>query len=65
MQEKVAMIRANESLQQANENLINAKEVLVRSKDAAEGQVGVLTKTLEALQKDLKDRETQVSFNFS
>lgn len=59
-EEKIAMIRENESLRQANENLINAKEALLRNKDAAEGQVGVLTRTVEALQKDLKDRETQV-----
>ncbi|XP_048129377.1 RAB11-binding protein RELCH isoform X1 [Rhodamnia argentea] len=59
-EEKIAMIGENESLRQANENLINAKEVLLRSKDAAECQVVVLTRTVEALQKDLKDRETQV-----
>ncbi|RZC61070.1 hypothetical protein C5167_022846 [Papaver somniferum] len=33
---------------------------LLKNKDLADGQIMALTKSLEALQKDLKDRELQV-----
>ncbi|RVW77484.1 LisH domain and HEAT repeat-containing protein KIAA1468-like [Vitis vinifera] len=57
LQEKIAMLRENESLLKANEKLNHEKECLLKNKDLADGQIKALTKSSEALQKDLKDRE--------
>ncbi|KAK8669609.1 hypothetical protein V6N13_107034 [Hibiscus sabdariffa] len=51
------MIRENESLQKANERLKYEKELLMKNKDLAEGQINAFTKSLAAIQKDLKDKE--------
>ncbi|XWS30754.1 hypothetical protein CRYUN_Cryun23aG0016100 [Craigia yunnanensis] len=56
-EEKISMIRENDSLKKANESLNNEKECLMKNKDLAEGQMNALTKSLEAAQKDLKDKE--------
>ncbi|XP_043700989.1 RAB11-binding protein RELCH homolog isoform X2 [Telopea speciosissima] len=56
-EEKISLIRENESLLKTNEKLNSEKESLLKSKDVADGQIMALTKSLEALQKDLKDRE--------
>ncbi|XVF20742.1 hypothetical protein REPUB_Repub12eG0029200 [Reevesia pubescens] len=59
-EEKISMIRENESLKKENESLNHEKECLMKSKDLAEGQINALTKSLEATQKDLKDKEKLV-----
>ncbi|KAE8728249.1 KIAA1468-like protein [Hibiscus syriacus] len=59
-EEKISMIRENESLQKANERLKYEKELLVKNKDLAEGQINALTKSLVATQKDLTDKENMI-----
>lgn len=54
------MLRENESLIKLNERLTHEKEFLLKNKDLADGQLGTLTRSLEALQKDLKDKESLV-----
>ncbi|KAK1576809.1 hypothetical protein Q3G72_016663 [Acer saccharum] len=56
-EEKISMLRKNESLQKANERLHHENETLQKHKELSDGQISALTKSLEALQKDLKDRE--------
>ncbi|XP_010279364.1 PREDICTED: lisH domain and HEAT repeat-containing protein KIAA1468 homolog [Nelumbo nucifera] len=59
-EEKISLLRENESLLKANERLNQEKESLLRNKDVAEGQKMALTKSLEAVHKDLKEREILV-----
>lgn len=59
-EEKIAMLRQNESLLESNERLKHDKEKLLKNKDMADNQISGLTKTLEAFQKDLKERENQI-----
>ncbi|XP_022133812.1 lisH domain and HEAT repeat-containing protein KIAA1468 homolog [Momordica charantia] len=59
-EEKIAMIRQNESLLEANKKLNHEKECLLRNKDLAEGQIGALTKSLETMQKEIKNKERLV-----
>lgn len=54
------MTRQNESLLESNKKLKHEKESLLRNKDLAEGQIGALTKSLEAMQKEVKDKESLV-----
>ncbi|KAK2652317.1 hypothetical protein Ddye_012173 [Dipteronia dyeriana] len=56
-EEKISMLRTNESLQKANERLHHENESVLKNKELSDGQISALTKSLEALQKDLKDRE--------
>ncbi|KAI3922702.1 hypothetical protein MKW98_006833, partial [Papaver atlanticum] len=59
-EEKISILRENDTLLKAKENLNLEMDSLLKNKDLADGQIMVLTKSLEALQKDLKDREFQV-----
>ncbi|KAJ4707051.1 hypothetical protein OWV82_020625 [Melia azedarach] len=59
-EEKIAMIRENESLLKTNERLNHEKESLLKTKEISDGQISALTKSLEALHKDLKDRENLI-----
>ncbi|KAJ7975767.1 lisH domain and HEAT repeat-containing protein [Quillaja saponaria] len=59
-EEKIATLRENESLLKANESLNHEKECLLKNKELTNGQIGSLTKSLEALKKDLKDKENLV-----
>ncbi|KAI8534473.1 hypothetical protein RHMOL_Rhmol10G0092600 [Rhododendron molle] len=59
-EEKIAMLRENESLQKENDKLKHEKTTLLKSKDVADGQVTALTRSLETSQKDLKDKEILV-----
>lgn len=54
------MLRENESLRKEKEKMNNEKACLLKSKDLADIQISALTKSLETLQKDLKDKETLV-----
>jgi len=60
IQEKIAKGQESDTLLKANERLTQEKESLLKDKDLAYGQIGALTKSLEALQKDLKDKENMV-----
>ncbi|KAL3525488.1 hypothetical protein ACH5RR_013860 [Cinchona calisaya] len=59
-QEKITMLHQNESFQKENDKLKNEYQSLLKSKDIADNQVVVLMKSLEALQKDIKDKEVLV-----
>nr|XP_016502892.1 PREDICTED: lisH domain and HEAT repeat-containing protein KIAA1468 homolog isoform X2 [Nicotiana tabacum] len=59
-EEKIAMLRENEYLVKEKDKLKHEKQSLLRSKDMAEAQVTVVTKSLEALQKEMKDKEILV-----
>ncbi|PHU27172.1 hypothetical protein BC332_05504 [Capsicum chinense] len=59
-EEKIAMLRENTSLVKENEKLKNEQQYLLKSKDMADAQVTVLAKSLEALQKEMKDKEILV-----
>lgn len=54
------MLRKNEELLKENEKLNHENTGLLKSKDLADGQISALTKSLETLQKDLKDKENSV-----
>ncbi|KAL5745067.1 hypothetical protein ACOSP7_026213 [Xanthoceras sorbifolium] len=56
-EEKILMLRENKSLHKANERLNHEKESLLKNKELSDGQISALTKSLEALKKDLKERE--------
>ena len=60
MQEKITLLRENETLLKANKGLNQEKESLLKNKDLADAQIGALTKSLEAMQKDLKEKENLV-----
>lgn len=59
-EEKIAMIRENESLKKESDSHRSEKETLAKMKDIAENQVTDLTKSLEVLQKDIQDKEKLV-----
>ncbi|KAI3900522.1 hypothetical protein MKW92_010404 [Papaver armeniacum] len=59
-EEKISILRENDTLLKAKEKLNLEMDSLLKNKDLADGQIMALTKSLEALQKDLKDRELQV-----
>lgn len=59
-EEKIAILRERETLLKANEKLNLEKESLLKSKELADGQIIALTKSLESVQKDLKEREKLV-----
>ena len=60
MQEKITLLRENETLLKANKGLNQEKESLLKNKDLADAQIGALTKSLESMQKDLKEKENLV-----
>lgn len=62
LQEKIAIIRENESLQKEYDRLKNEKQSLLKNKDLADGQVMALTKSLEGLQNNIKEKEILVIF---
>ncbi|KAJ6803207.1 lisH domain and HEAT repeat-containing protein KIAA1468-like protein [Iris pallida] len=59
-EEKISITRENESLLKQNERLNDEKGLLRRNKELADGQIAALKRSLEAAQKDLKERETLV-----
>ncbi|CAI9110642.1 OLC1v1010704C1 [Oldenlandia corymbosa var. corymbosa] len=59
-EEKISLLRQCDSLEKENEKLKNEMQSLVKSKDMVDNQVLALMKSLEALQKDLKDKEILV-----
>lgn len=63
LQEKIAMLRENESLQKENDKLKNNIQSLLKSKEVSDAQVIALTRSLEVLQKEVKDKENKVIFS--
>lgn len=59
-EEKIAMLRENESFHKENDRLKKDRQSLLKSKEMSDTQVAALTKSLETLQKDIKDRESMV-----
>jgi len=62
MQEKFSLLQENEKLLKSNKKLNQEKETLLKNKDLADAQIGTLTKSLEAMQKDIRDKENQVVY---
>lgn len=56
------MLRENEFLQKECDRLTNEKQTLLKNKDLADGQVLALTKSLEVLQNNIKEKEILVIF---
>lgn len=54
------MLRENETLLKESARLKNEKQSLLKNKDLADGQVMALTKSLESLQKDIKEKDILV-----
>lgn len=54
------MLREKESLVKENERLKSDQKSLLKSKEMSDGQAMTLTKSLEVLQKDIKDKENMV-----
>lgn len=54
------MLRENESLQKENDKLKNNIQSLLKSKEVSDAQVIALTRSLEVLQKEVKDKENKV-----
>lgn len=59
-EEKFSLLQENEKLLKSNKKLNQEKETLLKNKDLAVTQIGTLTKSLEAMQKDIRDKENQV-----
>ncbi|KAL6529931.1 hypothetical protein OROMI_028576 [Orobanche minor] len=59
-EEKIAMVRENESLQKEIDRLKRDGLSLIDNKEMSDAQVMVLTKSLESLQKDIKDKENLI-----
>ncbi|KAD4888387.1 hypothetical protein E3N88_20460 [Mikania micrantha] len=59
-EEKFSMLKKNESLVKENDKLKLEKQSLLRSRDLADAQVVSLKKSLESLQKDIKEKENLV-----
>lgn len=60
MQEKIAQVREIEALLKETQSLNEEKESLSKDKDFTDGQIRALTKSLGALQEDLKQKENTV-----
>lgn len=62
LQEKISMLRENEFLQKEYDTLKTENQALLKKKDLADSQVLALTKSLEALQNNIKEKEILVNF---
>ncbi|CAL4956424.1 unnamed protein product [Urochloa decumbens] len=59
-EEKISILRENETLLKDNEQLNAEKDSLTKSREAANSQVAALRKSLEAAHKDIKEKEKMV-----
>ncbi|XP_024983065.1 lisH domain and HEAT repeat-containing protein KIAA1468 homolog isoform X2 [Cynara cardunculus var. scolymus] len=59
-EEKFSMLKKNESLLKENDKLKHEKQSLLRSRDLADAQAVALKKSLESLQRDIKEKENLV-----
>ncbi|XLR38864.1 hypothetical protein S83_023524, partial [Arachis hypogaea] len=55
--EKFRLLRENEMLLKQNKGVNQENESLLKNKDQTKAQIGAITKSLEAMQKDHKDKE--------
>jgi len=60
LQEKFAMLREKESLVKENEKVKHERDCLLRNKEVADGQIAALTRSVDSLQKNLKEKENKV-----
>jgi hypothetical protein len=60
MQEKFSLLQENETLLKSNKKLNQENETLLMNKGLTDAQIGTLTKSLEAMQKDIREKENQV-----
>jgi hypothetical protein len=60
MQEKFSLLQENETLLKSNKKLNQENETLLKNKGLTDAQIGTLTKSLEAMQKDIREKENQV-----
>lgn len=60
MQEKISLLRENETLLKENKRLNQENETMLKNKDLTYAQIGTLSKSLEAMQKDIRDKENMV-----
>lgn len=59
-EEKIAMLKEKESLLKENERLSHEKDCLLRNKEVADGQITALTRSIDSLQKEVKERDILV-----
>lgn len=59
-EEKMAMLREKESLLKENERLNHEKDCLLKNKEVADGQITALSKSIDSLQKDVKEKDILV-----
>ncbi|CAK8533811.1 unnamed protein product [Lathyrus sativus] len=59
-EENIGLVQENEAFMKENQRLNEEKESLLKGKDLADGQIRALTKSLGALQEDLKQKENMV-----
>lgn len=59
-EEKFAMLREKESLIKENEKLKHERDCVLRNKEVADGQIAALTRSVDSLQKALKEKENKV-----
>ncbi|KAF0917240.1 hypothetical protein E2562_017130 [Oryza meyeriana var. granulata] len=59
-EEKISILRENETLLKDNERLSAEKDSLVKSWEVANSQIAALRKSLEAAHKDIKEKEKMV-----
>lgn len=62
-QEKISAFREIEALTKTNDKLKSEQELLLKYKNFAENKMDSLTKSLQASQNDLKERENLVDIN--
>ncbi|XP_074308326.1 uncharacterized protein LOC141643185 [Silene latifolia] len=56
-EEKVAMLREKELLLKENEKTNQEKDCLLKNKELADGQIAALTRSLDGLQKEMKEKD--------
>uniref|UniRef100_A0A0D9V1J2 LisH domain-containing protein n=1 Tax=Leersia perrieri TaxID=77586 RepID=A0A0D9V1J2_9ORYZ len=59
-EEKISILRENETLLKDNEKLSAEKDSLVKNREVANSQIAALRKSLEAAHKDIKEKEKTV-----
>ncbi|KNA11926.1 hypothetical protein SOVF_130650 [Spinacia oleracea] len=59
-EEKIAMLKEKESLFKENEKLSHEKDCLLRNKEVADDQITALTKSIDSLQKEVKEKDILV-----
>ncbi|XP_049931986.1 uncharacterized protein LOC116247963 [Nymphaea colorata] len=59
-EERMSILRENETLLKLKDVLLKEKESLMRAKELSDGQIVALSKSLESSQKETKDRENLI-----